>query len=65
VVTLAPRLTQVTITLTVERGGARDSDLERYLEREIRRAMDRARYATPAATKLVGLKVEVGEKPTT
>ena len=51
--------TRITITLEIERRGARDADLVTYLTREITRAMEKAQYATPAGSKLRSLAVSV------
>lgn len=47
----------VAIILEVERAGARTTDLERFLTKEVSRAMGHARLFTPAAPKMLSIRV--------
>lgn len=63
--TLTQAPTTITITLEIERRNARPADLVKYLERELRKAMEHAQYGTPAGSKLLNLAVQVaGPEPT-
>lgn len=52
---------RVAIAMEVERNGALAEQLERYLEREIKKIMARAQLTTPAAPKMLSLSIKSAE----